>query len=82
MNKEDKGAHYRNHSVTCKHCKKETAIDVYDVWNAFSVEAGPRSHAIKKLLRFTDKGHSPEDLIAELRCCIDRLEEMICTMEN
>ena len=32
---------------------------------------------MKKVLRGSDKGHTEEDLINEIQCCLDRWKEMV-----
>jgi hypothetical protein len=66
----DKGAHYR-------YSFKGVKFDPYRVCKLYGIEGGPREHMTKKLLRGSGKGHSEEDLIKELQCCLDRWKEMI-----
>lgn len=68
--KVDKGSHYR-------YMYNGVKIDPYRVCKIYGIKGGPHEHMTKKLLRGEDKGHSVEDLIKELQCCLDRWKEMI-----
>jgi hypothetical protein len=68
--KEDKGAHYR-------FMFKGVKFDPYRICKMYGVGGGPREHMLKKILRGSGKGHTEDDLIKELQCCLDRWKEMI-----
>jgi len=65
----DKGAHYRHEFQGVK-------LDPYRIAAVYGL-SGPAEHAVKKLLRGTDKGHTEIEVIQELRCILDRWEEML-----
>jgi hypothetical protein len=66
---EDKGKHYRYEF-------KGVKFDPYRVASLYGLTGGPQEHMLKKLLRGGGKGHSEDELIAELQCCLDRWKEM------
>jgi len=66
----DKGAHYR-------YMHEGVKLDPYRVCKLFIINGGPHEHMTKKILRGSGKGHSEDDLIKELQCCLDRWKEMI-----
>ena len=66
---EDKGAHYRNTYLG-------QPFDVYRAIKIFGNTDPIAQHMFKKIARGTKKGHSEEDLISELQCCLDRWKEM------
>ena len=66
----DKGSHYRFEF-------KGVKFDPYRVCKMYGIQGGPQEHMIKKLLRGAGKGHTVEDLVKELQCCLDRWKEMI-----
>jgi len=66
----DKGAHYR-------YMYEGVKFDPYRVCKLFEIRGGPHEHMTKKVLRGSGKGHSKDDLIKELQCCLDRWKEMI-----
>lgn len=72
---EDKGKHYR-------YTYNGIKMDPYRIAKIYDLGGGPREHATKKLLRGVSKGHTERDLIAEVRACMDRWEEMIDEDEN
>ena len=81
--RDDVGGHYR-YSYTHKLTKEEIFIeqvtfklDPYRICAVYQLGGGPREHIVKKALRGADKGHTELELIAELRSCLDRWEEMI-----
>lgn len=79
---EDKGAHYRmrfKQKITEADLEKGYVVvkmDPYRVCKIYKIGGGAREHLIKKALRGCDKGHTELDLIAELRSCLDRWEDM------
>ena len=68
--KEDKGSHYRNEYLGAP-------FDVYRAIKIFDIADPIAQHMFKKLARGTRKGHTVEDLVKELQCCLDRWKEMI-----
>lgn len=66
----DKGSHYR-------YTYKGIKLDPYRVCEIYNIGGGPREHMTKKLLRGPAKGHSEQELIDELQCCLDRWKEMV-----
>jgi len=68
--KKDKGSHYR-------YKYKGIKLDPYRICKLYGVPQGPHEYMLKKLLRASGKGHSEEDLIQELQCCLDRWKEML-----
>lgn len=66
----DTGAHYRKEY-------KGVKLDPYRVAAIYGLTGGPREHALKKLLRGTEKGDSPLKVIREVRDALDRWEEML-----
>lgn len=79
---EDKGKHYRfsfkqrlteedevNGYVTVN-------LDPYRISSVYGL-GGWREHVVKKTLRGTEKGHTEEELLDELQCCIDRARQML-----
>lgn len=79
----DPGAHYR-YSYTVKLTPEQIEqgevtikLDPYRVCQIYDTGGGPREHIAKKALRGTTKGHTERELIAELRSCLDRWEEML-----
>lgn len=66
---EDKGKHYR-------FVFKGIKFDPYRIAKMYGVKGGPQEHMLKKLLRGQGKGHTEEDLLKELQCCLDRWKEM------
>ncbi len=67
---EDKGAHYRNYYLG-------KPFDVYRAIKIFKIIHPSAQHMFKKLARGQGKGHTEEDLVKELQCCLDRWKEMI-----
>lgn len=79
---EDKGKHYR-HSFKLRLSDADIAngyvtvnLDPYRISDVYEL-GGWREHVVKKALRGTLKGHSEQELIDELRACIDRAEQMM-----
>lgn len=79
---EDKGKHYR-HSFKLRLSEADIAngyitvnLDPYRISDVYEL-GGWREHVVKKALRGTLKGHSEQELIDELRACIDRAEQMM-----
>ena len=79
---EDKGKHYR-HSFKLRISQEDLAngyvtvnLDPYRISDVYEL-GGWREHVVKKALRGTLKGHSEQELIDELRACIDRAEQMM-----
>lgn len=78
---EDKGKHYRHSfrlNITDEDIKNgyvTVNLDPYRVSDTYGL-GGWREHIVKKTLRGTDKGHSVEELIEELQCCLDRAKQM------
>lgn len=79
---EDKGKHYR-HSFKLRLSESDIAngyvtvnLDPYRISDVYEL-GGWREHIVKKALRGTLKGHSEQELIDELRACIDRAEQMM-----
>ncbi len=79
---EDKGKHYR-HSFKLRLSESDIAngyvtvnLDPYRISDVYEL-GGWREHVVKKALRGTLKGHSEQELIDELRACIDRAEQMM-----
>lgn len=79
---EDKGKHYR-HSFKLRLSVSDITngyvtvnLDPYRISDVYEL-GGWREHVIKKALRGTLKGHSEQELIDELRACIDRAEQMM-----
>ena len=67
---EDKGAHYRNLYLG-------KPFDVYRAIRIFKITDPEAQHMFKKLSRGTKKGHTEEDLVKELQCCLNRWKEII-----
>ena len=70
MADQDKGSHYR-------YQYKGINLDPYRVCKVYGIAGGPHEHIVKKALRGLRKGHSEQDLILELQCCLDRWQEML-----
>jgi hypothetical protein len=71
---EDRGAHYRYKYNGIK-------LDPYRISRVYGL-SGPREHAVKKLLRGTDKGHTEKDMWLEIIATATRAIEMIEEDEN
>lgn len=78
----DPGKHYR-HSFLRHLTQQELhegkatfKLDPYRISRVYGL-AGPAEHMVKKILRGTSKGHTENELIAELQCCLDRWRELI-----
>lgn len=75
-------AHYRHSvrvSVTAEDFERGYAIyklDPYRVCDLYSTGGGPREQMIKKLLRWTDKGHDEDQVLREIGSALDRWHEM------
>lgn len=79
---EDKGKHYR-HSFKLRLSEEDTSngyvtvnLDPYRISDVYEL-GGWREHVVKKALRGTLKGHSEQELIDELRACIERADQMM-----
>lgn len=66
----DVGAHYR-------YSYKGVKMDPYRICKLYGVEGGPREHALKKLLRGASKGHTEQEMWAEVMACARRALEML-----
>lgn len=66
---EDKGAHYRNEYLG-------VPFDVYRALRIFKIADPTAQHMFKKLARGTRKGHSVNQLVDELQCCLDRWRQL------
>jgi len=79
----DPGAHYRweiRRRITDEDIARgyvAVKVDPYRIAKVAGVGGGPHEHATKKLLRGEAKGHEARELIREVRCCLDRWEEML-----
>ena len=80
-NKTDKGKHYR-HSFRLNLTPEDVEngyvtvnLDPYRVSDVYGI-GGWREHIMKKTLRGTEKGHTEEELLEELQCCLDRAKQM------
>lgn len=68
----DPGAHYRGPNVF------GIPLDPYRILEAYpNITREGARHVLKKVLRMGKKGIGERQLIAELRCCIDRWEQML-----
>jgi len=68
----DPGAHYRGPKLF------GIPLDPYRVLEAYpNITREAARHVVKKVLRMGKKGIGERQLIAELRCCIDRWEKML-----
>jgi hypothetical protein len=68
----DPGAHYRGPNVF------GIPLDPYRLLEAYpNVTREGARHVVKKILRMGKKGIGERQLIAELRCCINRWEQML-----
>jgi len=83
----DPGKHYR-HTFTRRLTKQELhegqaafKMDPYRIGRVYGLSGVPE-HMVKKLLRGASKGHSEEELIAELQCCLDRWKEILGEENN
>jgi hypothetical protein len=52
-------------------------LDPYRVAGVYGIEGGPREHMLKKILRYTAKGHSEREVLQEIICAANRRLEMI-----
>lgn len=66
----DPGAHYRREYRGVK-------LDPYRIGMVYEVAHPIAFHMLKKLLRGTSKGHAEAELVAELKDCVRRWEEML-----
>lgn len=79
----DPGRHYRweiRRRITDTDISRgwvSVKVDPYRIAKVAGVGGGPHEHATKKLLRGEAKGHEARELIREVRCCLDRWEEML-----
>jgi len=84
----DPGRHYRweiRRRITDEDIARgyvAVKVDPYRIAKVAGVGGGPHEHATKKLLRGEAKGHEARELIREVRCCLDRWEEMIAEDEE
>lgn len=60
-----------------KHSFKGIKLDPYRICRVYNIGGGPREHMLKKLLRGSEKGHTEEDLIAELESSLNRWKAML-----
>jgi hypothetical protein len=68
----DPGAHYRGPNIFGH------ALDPYRVLEAYpNITREAARHVVKKILRMGKKGIDERQLIAEIRCCVDRWEQML-----
>jgi hypothetical protein len=68
----DPGAHYRGPNIFGH------ALDPYRVLEAYpNITREAARHIVKKILRMGKKGISERQLVAEVRCCLDRWEQML-----
>lgn len=74
----DPGQHYRGPNLF------GIPLDPYRVLECYSnrVTREPARHIVKKILRGEGKGHDEKSLIAEIRCCCNRWEDMITEEDN
>lgn len=74
--------HYRQTirvPVTAADARRGYAIynlDPYRVAQAHDMRGGPREQIMKKCLRFTAKGQTEDEVIADIRSALDRWEQM------
>jgi len=79
----DPGAHYRweiRRRITDDDIARgwvSVKLDPYRIARVAGIQGGPHEHATKKLLRGEAKGHEARELIREVRCCLDRWEQML-----
>lgn len=79
----DPGAHYRweiRRRITDDDIARgwvSVKLDPYRIARVAGIQGGPHEHSVKKLLRGEAKGHEARELIREVRCCLDRWEEML-----
>ena len=79
----DFGRHYRytysRHLTEIELDKKIVTVkfDPYRICDIYNIGGGPREHMVKKLLRMENKGHSVKEVLREIRCSLDRWEEML-----
>jgi|TARA_R110000851_G_scaffold9579_3_gene35563 hypothetical protein len=68
----DVGAHYR-------YKYKAIKLDPYRIAAIYNLGGGPREHAVKKLLRGVEKGHTEvemwEEILGTARRAIDMIKE-------
>lgn len=68
----DPGAHYRGPNVF------GIPLDPYRILEAYpNITREGARHIVKKILRMGKKGIGERQLIAEIRCCVDRWEQML-----
>lgn len=79
---QDKGKHYRfSFKQRLTEQDKENGfvvvnLDPYRISATYEL-GGWREHIVKKTLRGTEKGHTEQELIDELQCCLDRAKQML-----
>lgn len=66
----DTGSHYRREYRGMK-------LDPYRIAAIYAMQGGPREQIMKKCLRFTDKGQTEHQVVAEIRTALARWEEML-----
>lgn len=77
----DFGKHYRYSfrlNLTPEESKRGYVIvniDPYRISEVYEL-GGWREHLVKKAIRGTEKGHTEDELIAELQCTLDRAKQM------
>ena len=64
-------SHYRQYEY------KGIKLDPYRIARVYRMDGGPREQIMKKTLRFTDKGQTERQVVAEIRSALDRWEEML-----
>jgi len=75
--KPDPGQHYRGAEIF------GIPVDTYRILEAFpNINREGARHIVKKILRMGRKGNDERALIAELRCCVDRWEQMLNEEES
>jgi len=78
----DPAAHYRQFiraRITDEDIARgytEVKLDPYRVCDAYDTGGGPREQMVKKLLRWTDKGQSDEQVLGEIESALTRWKQM------
>lgn len=68
----DPGAHYRGPNIF------GIPLDPYRILEAYpNITREPGRHIVKKILRMGKKGIDEKQLVAEIRCCLERWEQML-----
>ena len=60
-----------------RHSYKGVKLDPYRIASVYEMNGGPREQILKKVLRFTDKGHSEQQVVNEIRSALDRWQQML-----